>query len=768
MKLNISLKKLIEVIGSNSTNNHDEIIDSVAFDTRKIIHPDSAVFFAMEGNFRDGHDYIEDAITKGIRYLVVKTGRAKPELNASFIEVENPLKALQKLAAYHRAKYNYPVLAITGSVGKTIVKEWIYHLISGPIKVVRSPKSYNSQLGVALSLLEMSSQHQVALIEAGISKPGEMQSLLEMIQPNYGIFTAIGSAHAENFESLEGKIQEKSDLFTSAKSTWFNPNIPLSDKQMSDMNAFVVVPEDYKKNYLKYAPFQDKASLENLSLAVAFALHLEVDKGLIVERIKTLPRLALRMETFDGIQGNLIINDSYNLDLEALTQSLEYQLSLANGRKRVAVIVADQITDNRRVELNQILSQFDLNAIYQISKDETLPLDEISDSVVLIKGSRSAQAQKVASLFQLKKHKTVVEINFSAIKENLSYYRNLIEPSTKILIMVKAASYGSGAVKMGEFLEKVGVDYLGVAYADEGVELRKNGITLPILVMNAEEDGFNDIINYHLEPAIYSFGMLENFVKYLIMQNLENYPVHLKIDTGMKRLGFEPDAIHQVIDIFQAQPEIKLKGVYSHLADADNPVDDEFTFKQIERFQKTTDILSERLSYKFIRHILNTEGTVRYTQAQMDMVRIGIGIYGYSSNSEAQSHLKPAIGWKSVISQIKKIKKGETVGYSRTFIAPKDMLIAVVPVGYADGFKRSLGNSIGGFYVQEKWCPIIGNVCMDMTMIDVTDITTFEGDEVEIIGENQSLVNLAEKMKTIPYEVLTSISRRVHRVYLEE
>lgn len=768
MNLNISLKELAEAIGSDKITVLDETIDSVAFDTRKIIQPDSTVFFAMEGNFRDGHDFLEDAIAKGVRYLVVKNGKARPELNAYFIEVENPLKALQKLAAYNRNRYAYPVLAITGSVGKTIVKEWIYHLISEKIKVVRSPKSYNSQLGVALSLLEMSSHHQVALIEAGISKPGEMQNLQEMIRPNYGIFTAIGSAHSENFESLKLKIQEKSSLFTGATSTWFNPNIPLSDKQMSDMNAFAVAPEDYRKNYLKHAPFQDKASLENLSLAIAFALHLEVDKDLIIERIKTLPRLALRMETFDGIQGNLIINDSYNLDLEALTQSLEYQLSLANGRKRVAVIVADQITENRRVELNQILKQFDLNAIYQISKDETLPLDEITDSVVLIKGSRSAQAQKIAALFQLKKHKTLVEINFSAIKENLSYYRNLIEPSTKILVMVKAASYGSGAIKMGEFLQKVGVDYLGVAYADEGVELRNNGITLPILVMNAEEDGFNDIINYQLEPAIYSFAMLHNFIKHLIMQNLEDYPVHLKIDTGMRRLGFEPEVINQVIDVFQEHSEVKLKGVYSHLADADNAVDDKFTLNQIKRFKDATEILSERIPYKFIKHILNTEGTARYTNAQMDMVRIGIGIYGYSSNPEVQQHLIPAIGWKSVISQIKKIKKGETVGYSRTFVAPKDMSIAVVPVGYADGFKRSLGNGIGGFYVQEKWCPIIGNVCMDMTMIDVSDVDTMEGDGVEIIGENQSLASLSDKMETIPYEVLTSISRRVHRVYLEE
>jgi alanine racemase len=767
MKLNIPLKKFAEVIGAENTNLPDVTINSVAFDTRKVIHPDSDVFFAMLGNFRDGHDFIEDAISKGIQYFVVRKGYVHPNSNAYFLEVDNPLKSLQKLAAHHREKYNYPVLAITGSVGKTIVKEWIYHLISGEKNVVRSPKSYNSQLGVALSILEMSNQHQVALIEAGISRPDEMQSLLDMIQPTYGIFTAIGSAHAENFDSLEHKIEEKAKLFTGAESTWFNPNIPLSDKQMTDMNAFAVAPEDYKV-ILKHAPFQDKASLENLSLSVAFALHLGIEKEVLLERIKTLPRLALRMETFDGINNNLIINDSYNLDLEALTQSLEYQLSLANGRKRVAIIVADQITPVRRLELNQILAQFDLNAIYQISKDETLPLEEITDSVVLIKGSRSAQAQKVASLFQLKKHKTLVEINFSAIKENLSYYRNLIESSTKILIMVKAASYGSGAVKMSEYLQKVGVDYLGVAYADEGVELRNNGITLPILVMNAQEDGFNDIINHQLEPAIYSFDMLDSFVKHLIMHNLENYPVHLKIDTGMRRLGFEPEAIHQVIDILQAQPEIKLKGVYSHLADADNPVDENFTLKQIERFQEATNILSERLSYKFIKHILNTEGTARYTNAQMDMVRIGIGIYGYSSNPKVQSSLIPAIGWKSVISQIKKIKQGETVGYSRTFIAPRDMSIAVVPVGYADGFKRSLGNGEGGFYVQEKWCPIIGNVCMDMTMIDVTDVITFEGDSVEIIGKNQSLSSLSDKMKTIPYEVLTSISRRVHRVYLEE
>ncbi len=768
MKINLSIRSFAEAIDAVFSGDNPQVIDAVAFDTRKISNPEKMAFFALSGSFRDGHDFIPEAYEKGIRVFVVrKDFKSDAFENATFLRVENTLEALQKLAAFHRSQLTYPVVGITGSVGKTTVKEWIYHLISGEKKVVRSPKSYNSQLGVALSLLEMNAQHDIALIEAGISQPSEMKALQQMIQPDLGIWTAFGRAHAENFESEKQHLSEKLELFKDCSKTWYNQAIHLSEKQSAQINGIAVDPQNYKE-FLALSPFQDKASIENLSIAIAFALSLDIRKEVIFNRIQSLPRLALRMETFDGIQGNLIINDTYNLDLDALTQSLEYQLSIANGKKRVAIIASESLSAHQQKELDQKLADFKLDGIYHLGKEETPPLEVIRNSVVLIKGTRASQLQRIAALFQLKKHKTRVEIDFSAVRANLDYFRSLTKTGTKLLVMVKASSYGSGAEKMAEFLEKSGVEYLGVAYADEGVELRKHGITLPILVMNAEEDGFHDIIEYDLEPAIFSYNMMDQFVKALIMENRENYPVHLKFDTGMRRLGFAPEEVEKVTELFQAQPEIRLKGVYSHLADSDNLLDRSYSDKQIALFEEITQVLEQKLDYKFIRHLLNTEGIERFPEADYDMVRMGIGLYGYSVNPEVQKMLRPAVSWKSVVSQIKPVHTGESVGYSRRFVADSERKIAVIPVGYADGFRRSLGLGKGGMVIQGKWCPVVGSVCMDMTMVDVTGVPTFEGDSVEIIGETQTLTEFADKMDTIAYEVLTSISKRVHRVYIEE
>jgi len=769
MKINLSAHQFAQAVEAvHISSASDLLIQAVAYDTRKLSDPAGTAFFALPGSFRDGHDFIAEAYRKGVRVFVVREGfTAANAPDAFFMEVDAPLKALQRLAVFHRKKFSYPVVGITGSVGKTTVKEWIYHLISGKKNVVRSPKSYNSQLGVALSLLEMDTRHEVALIEAGISGVSEMELLADMIRPDLGVFTALGSAHAENFTGRSQQLEEKLKLFRHCKKTWIDQEIAISPEVMAEVHGTYTGPADFKE-YLELSPFADRASMHNLSLAIAAARELGVDDNTIKERIKDLPRLALRMETFDGIQGNLIINDTYNLDLDALTQSLEYQLSLANGKKRVAIIAAGQLSGKQREELKNTLDAFKLDGVYHIEKDEVPPLEQIHDSVVLIKGTRATQLQRMANLFQLKKHKTSVEVDFSAIRSNLNYFRSLIEPETKLLVMVKAASYGSGAEKMAEFLEKSGVDYLGVAYADEGVELRNHGITLPILVMNAEDDGFDDIIRYNLEPAVYSYAMMDNFVKALIARNIENYPVHLKFDTGMRRLGFEPGQVEQVVELFQAQPEIRLKGVYSHLADSDNTSDDSYTQEQVVLFNEITQVLQERLSYTFIRHLLNTEGIARFPEAQYDMVRMGIGLYGYSSNPDVQKMLTPAIRWKSVISQLKTIEEGESVGYNRRFVADSRRTIAVVPVGYADGFRRSLGRGKGGMVTGGKFCPVAGNVCMDMTMLDVTGVPVAEGDVVEIIGDTQTLEQLAAAMDTIPYEVLTSISKRVQRIYLEE
>ena len=768
MKLNLSIAQFSEAIQAKEiVGQQVGVIQRVAYDTRKLSVTDQTVFFALSGKYRDGQSYIDEAYQKGIRVFVVSSLIDVDKYKgAIFFLVDSPLEALQKLATYHRNQLSLPVFIITGSVGKTMVKEWLYHLLSTTKKIVRSPKSFNSQLGVALSLLEINDTHELALIEAGISEPNEMQTLVDMIQPTYGIFTAFGRAHAHNFDTKELHFSEKLKAFQGCKNTWFSNDIDLNENQLKDLHK-VEVDLNLTKELVDSIPYKDAVSKRNLSLVVSVAMHFEKNSELLKERIKTLPRLALRMETFEGINQTTIINDSYNLDVDALVQSLEYQLSISSNKKRVAIIATTGFSDVQIDEIKSIITSFDLDAVYYLDGFSEVPVNEISDATVLIKGTRSAQLQKLVRLFQLKKHKTTLEIDLSAVKHNVEVYRSLIPANCMVLSMVKASSYGSGAVKMAQYLQKIGINYLGVAYADEGVELRKHGVTLPILVMNAEEDGFDDIISYQLEPAIYSFKMLDNFIKVLIGEGIENYPVHLKFDTGMRRLGFEQNDLDELTAILQTQPEIKLQSVYSHLADADNPKDTSFTLLQIQKFNDIISYLDNVISYPYIKHLANSEAIGTYPSAHFDMVRLGIGMYGYSSNDKTKALLQEAVSWKSVVTQVKSIQSGESVGYGCTFVAQQPMKIAVIPIGYADGFRRMLSNGVGSVVIQGEFCPVVGNVCMDMTMVDVTSIEVNEGDAVEIIGEHQSLSSYAQKMNTIPYEVLTSVSSRVHRVYVE-
>lgn len=765
MQIQLSSDQFASFIGAKQVGGcYRNSIQQVSYDTRKISNPEENVFFALSGNFRDGHGFIADAHAKGVRFFVVNSQYSIEKLeNSLFFVVEDTLKAIQRLAAFHRKKFSIPVVAITGSVGKTIVKEWLYQLLSTTYSVVRSPKSYNSQLGVALSLLEIKPEHEIALIEAGISQPNEMNELREMIQPTHGIFTAFGSAHRENFESESTHFQEKIALFRSIPTF-----ASVSIQSVSGASQLPFQWVDESKMDLKALPFSDQASLQNASIALTVARELNVKEYVLQKQLQQLTRLALRMETVDGIQGNTLVNDTYNLDLDALNHSLEYTISIAQNRPVVVILATDSFTPSKQAEVQRIVDKFAVSRCMFVHRDELPDVQDIRDSVILIKGTRASQLQRIVNLLQLKKHKTRVEINFSAIAENLRYFKSVLLPETKLLVMVKAASYGSGAEKVSAFLEKSGVDYLGVAYADEGVELRKNGISLPILVMNAEEEGFQDIIDYDLIPALYSFEILDAWIKKLILVGRENFPVHIKVDTGMRRLGFEPSDVDQLAAVFETQPEIQLAGIYSHLADADHPTDGSFTNHQAEKFTQFASRLTTRLGVAALKHLLNTEGISRFTTYQFDLVRLGIGIYGYSSQPEIKKHLQPAIAWKSMISQVKTIQAGESVGYSRTFVAPTAMQIAIIPVGYADGFRRSLSNGVGGVVIHGVFCPVVGNVCMDMTMVDVTHTSAKAGDEVEIIGTHQSLEKLAAAMNTIPYEVLTSISKRVHRVYLEE
>lgn len=737
-------------------------IERVVFDTRKILNPDGAVFFALEGEFRDGHLFLKDAYAKGIRLFVVSKKMDPSHFkDATFFTVSSPLIALQQLAKAHRQLFSYPVVGITGSVGKTIVKEWLYHCLSDFFAIVRSPKSYNSQLGVALSLLEMNENHQLALIEAGISQAGEMAALADMIQPTLGVFTAFGSAHAHNFPSAQVQLQEKVTLFKGCKTV-------VTEELIPESAAFQkITPKDYSA-LLALSPFQDQASLHNLRLVLATAEALGIEVGKLEHKIKTLPRLALRMETFEGINGNTIINDTYNADLDALTQSLEYQLSLAGTKKRSAIIGVDGLSETQVSHIKESLERFGLSECFFIRKNEVHSFEQLHNQVVLIKGSRSSAIERVAAQFRLKRHKTRIEINLSAVKANLNYWRSYLKPGTKVLAMVKASSYGSGAEKMASFLEINGVEYLGVAYVDEGIELRKAGIKLPILVMNADDESFEELIRYQLEPTLFHFEMLDLFVKTLIELGIENYPVHLKFDTGMRRLGFEPRDVLKLVDYLLAQPEILVKSVYSHLAESDNYESSVFTDRQIALFGEICQTLESRLPYPILKHILNTEGVVRFPEAQFDMVRVGIGLYGISSNPAIKSDLLPAIAWLTIVSQLKTIKAGESVGYNRKFVSERETTIAVIPVGYADGYRRSLSKGVGTVVIKGMQFPVIGSVCMDMIMVDVTNSPVETGDVVQIIGAEQPIEVLASQMQTIPYEVLTSLSKRLVRVYIEE
>jgi alanine racemase len=763
LKLGIQYDDFCKIIsGSHLCGPSNFIIENVAFDTRKIVPSDCLAFFALKGEFRDGNDFVNDAYRKGVRIFVVSQMPNKPHKNAAYILVEDSLLALQKLAAEHRSKFNYPVIAITGSNGKTTVKEWLYHLLSSKFRIIRSPKSYNSQLGVALSLLEMHEHADLAIIEAGISKAGEMDLLQKMIQPDYGIFTSFGSAHEEGFDSLEEHLDEKLKLFKDCKKTLVSSTIKLTKNQLNSINGIAINQVDYLKE-LAFFPFNDRPSILSATIAIAAAKSFG---NIEIEQIKTIPRLAMRMETFEGRDNSIIINDTYNLDFEALELSLEYQLSLADGKKRIVLIGLDDSHSQQQDILKKIKKYKPEN--YVVVNPGENPKIDISNAVVLVKGTRKSEMQKLAARLRLKKHKTFLEINLSAIKHNIQIFKSNLKPTTKVLAMVKAQSYGAGLEKVGGYLEKQGIDYLGVAYPDEGVELRKSGVKIPILVMNPVEEGFEDCIKYHLEPAVFSFEQLNELLHELIFQGVQNFPIHLKIDTGMKRLGFDQRELPRLMELIQAQPEIIIKGVYSHLADSDNRRDKRFTDLQIKRFIESCNYISKQSASTFMAHILNSEGIANYPEAQFDMVRIGIGMYGVSSNPVTSKKLHPVVSWKSTVSQIKQVSKGESVGYSRSFVAEKDIDIAIIPVGYADGFRRSLSNGVGSVLINGLECAVIGRVCMDMIMVDVTKKYVKTGDRVEIIGNKVTLSKFSEKINSIPYEVLTSISKRVHRTYIEE
>lgn len=812
----------MEIVSGQLIGDGQTPIEQIFFDSRLIVHPINGIFFALSGNQKDGHTYIADAYHKGIRTFVVQHPiQQYKDINQ--IIVDNPLQALQNWARIHRQQFNIPVIGITGSNGKTIVKEWLNQLLWKNFNISRSPKSYNSQFGTAISILQLNQENNLGIFEAGISMPNEMEKLEEIIQPTIGVLTKIGNAHLENFKDEEQLIREKLKLFTNVDKLVYNieneqlHQIISDDEHLSKIDkitygytdsALVQIKEIIQEEtntkisilhnqevFTFSIPFQDDASIKNSLICLTTLIGLNIDYKQYKSNFSELLPIEMRLEIKEAINNSIIINDSFNSDLNSLKIGLNVLNQQKKARKTLVLTdilqsnLSDQELYQQTAELvnpyhfteivligDKISNYKDLFQSYvrsYKSTDEFLEqfkTQNVYDEAILLKGARPFQLEKIAEELETRSHDTVLEINLQNLIENIKTYRSLLKPTTKIMCMVKANSYGVGSFEVANVLENNGVDYLGVAIADEGKELRKAGISVPIIVMNPEQSSYSTVIEYQLEPEIYSFRVLDLFVKKLKEKQISRpYPIHIKLETGMNRLGFHESEYDHLIETLKQTPQVYVQSIFTHLATADMQDEKEYAQYQFNRFDNGYKILSEALDVKPIKHCLNSPGIVAYNDHQYDMVRLGIGMYGYSEYSDFMNKkLKPVVQFKTIISQISELKVGETVSYGRRFKAERNSRIATLPVGYADGIRRSLGYGKGKVGVNGKLAPITGTICMDMLMIDVTDINCKEGDEVIIFGSYPTLADYTKDLDTIPYEVLTSIALRVNRVYYKE
>lgn len=789
----------------------DSVLSSLIIDSRKAIAQEGAIFFAIRGERHDGHQYIRDLYRRGIRQFVVEV---IPENSGTLeqcniVKVASAVDALQKLAAFHRAEFSIPVVGITGSNGKTIIKEWLYQVLSKDHTIVKNPGSYNSQVGVPLSVWQMQKYHQLGIFEAGISRPGEMENLAHVIRPTLGIFTNIGSAHDEGFESTAEKIREKLKLFENADELVYCKDHTEIDEAVrtkalktftwgtrrggdvvvqGNSSHYTVTRND--NTFTLNLPFSDPASVENAFHCVAMMLWMGYSGEEIQQRIRGLRAVPMRLELKEGINRCQVIDDTYNNDLGGLDISLQF-LSHQHQKSKKALILSDVLESGleeealakeiftlvkesgiqRFIGIGPVLSRYrDLfpTATFYVSTDDFLnqyDLDQFQQEVILVKGARSFQFEKIVGKLQQKVHGTVMEIDLGALVHNLNYFKSMLKPSTKVMVMVKAFAYGSGSTEIANLLQYHRADYLGVAYTDEGVELRKNNSSLPIMVMNPTEESFDQMLTYDLEPEVYSFKLFHSLLDHLQGKACK---VHLKFDTGMHRLGFEENDVAEVIRMLKSNPNILVASIFSHLAGADEHGHDTFSVSQAAKFKALADQVSSALGYKPLYHILNSPGILRLNQFQFDMVRLGIGLYGVDPTAEGHHPLKPAATLKTIISQIRNVKAGESVGYGRRGTSEKDMMLATIAIGYADGFTRAFSRGAGVVMIRGKRAPVVGNVCMDMTMVDVTGIDAQEGDEVVIFGKDLPIQEVATRIHTIPYEILTNTSERVKRVFVAE
>jgi alanine racemase len=825
-----SIFDIATVIQANPFLIHDANIRILLTDSRSLSEPGTTLFFALCTEHNDGHRYILDLYEKGVRNFVVQhdfAGSAETPA-ANYLWVKDSLFALQQLTAYHRKQFDIPVVGITGSNGKTIVKEWLYQLLHDVFSVVRSPRSYNSQTGVPLSVWQLNEQTQLGIFEAGISLPKEMERLQPIILPTIGIFTTIGEAHQENFFSQEEKCMEKLVLFESADKIIYNEDQILVKYCMEkkgflnktfswstkNENASLFVSKIRKEidHTIIYAkcnkqqaergknvfslkiPFTDDASIEDAIHCLALILHLKPDVEDLSVRFEKLDPVAMRLDVSKGINGNILINDTYNSDINSLSIALDFLVRRSIDKQLSRVLILSDILQSGMVpaafyrKVAELVHQkqvqhiigigphlmshsnlFSMEKDFFATTESFLHSDiwrKLKNSIILIKGSRKSRFERISEQLEEKVHQTVLEVNLDAVIHNLRYFRSQLKPATKVICMVKAFGYGVGSYELAKTLQERGADYLAVALADEGAELRREGITMPVLVMNPEEHAFNTLFEYRLEPEIYNPNMLDAIVRETERRGILHYPVHIKLDTGMNRLGFDADYISVLAGKLKTQTGVVVKSVFSHLAGSESVHLDYFTQKQIDLFTRLSGHLVQLLGYPVMRHLLNSAGIERFPEAQFDSVRLGIGLYGISITEP--NALQSVATLKTRILQIRNVKQGETVGYNRNGALTRDSRIACLPVGYADGLDRRLGNRKGKVFINGSLCPIIGNICMDICMVDITDVQATEGDEVVIFGNQITISELAEQLQTIPYEILTSISPRVKRIYYKE
>ncbi len=822
----MTLEKIATLIGARIYGNATErVVDWLLTDSRSLAFPESTLFFALRTRLGDGHRYVADLYKRGVRSFVVEqvpalAAQEYPE--AVFLVSECPLKSLQRLAERHREEMQLPVVGITGSNGKTVVKEWLYQILAPHYHVTRSPRSYNSQIGVPLSVWLLNQQTEIGIFEAGISQVGEMQALRAIVQPTIGIMTNVGEAHQENFASKEAKCLEKLALFQDSevliycaddalvsngveamryagrRFAWTKEGMADAEvkvaAEQTDANATQITYTYQETTHTFTLPFIDAASLQNALHCLAACLYLGVSAAVIAEGMANLEPVAMRLEVKQGLRGCMIINDCYNSDINSLDIALDFtarRFAQTAAQRRVLVLSDMEQTGVAPSELYKRVAQLvasrgvdlllGVGADLTASKDcFTVPsrffatvealmnsgvLEALQRDVVLLKGSRRAGFERIAEALAQKVHETTLEVNLEAVTQNLTHFRSMLSGQTKMVCMIKASAYGSGAVEIAKTLQERGVDYLAVAVADEGAELRAAGITGNIIVMNPEMNSFATLFAHRLEPEVYNFNLLDALIRAAEREGITDFPVHIKLDTGMTRLGFNPHAdMEQLVARLKHQTALLPRSVFSHFAGSDSADFDAYTHQQFATFDAASKQLQANFPHKVLRHICNSAGIERFPQYHLDMVRLGLGLYGVSPIDNHTIHNVAAL--KTTILQIRDVADTTTVGYSRRGVLHRPSRIAALPIGYADGLNRRLGNGRGHCLVNGMPAPYVGNICMDVCMIDVTDIPCREGDIVEIFGDNLPVAQLAAWLETIPYEVLTSVSERVKRVYL--